>query len=221
MDFQIETIQEGDDRVFEVRSEDSVLGKLRCRWRKRVTISQIEINEDHRKEGLGSALMHELVKQALSEKIDCIECHISQPAEDEEDDVAYFLWRCGFTPWLFEDGMIRYVLWMWNDDTTTGETAPSPDVLDSDDDPDAADDLDPEDLEQYLNHDANEASDNGISEKKSALHESPQIDPMGPEDMICKRCLYRLDGPNAGECHKYFYKPDSVFTEDKCEFYVG
>ena len=221
MDFQIVTKQEGDDRIFEVRSEDTILGKLRCRWRKRVTISQIEINEDHRREGLGSAVMHELVMQALSEKVDCIECHISQPSEDEEDDVAYFLWRCGFTPWLQEGNVIRYVLWMWNDDAAVRKADPVPDLLDADDDPDAADDLEPEDLERYLNYDADEASDNGASEKKSALHEDLQIDPIGTEDMICGRCLYRLDGPNTGECHKYFYKPDSVFTEDKCVYYTG
>ena len=216
MDFQIDTKTEGDDRIFELRSEEAVLGKLSCRWRKRVVISRIEIEESCRREGLGSAIMHELVKQALSEKVDCIECHIPQQADDEEDDIAYFLWRCGFVPWLQEDEEIRYVLWLWNDDAAVRKAAAEPDGTDADD----GDDLDLEDAESYLSSENDDPGSEAVG-KESALNEDPQIDPMGPEDMICGRCLYRLDGPNSGECHKYGYKPDTVFTEDWCEYYVS
>ncbi len=217
MDFKIVTKQVGDDRIFEMRSEEAVIGKLRCRWRKRVMISLIEIDKDHQRKGLGSALIHELIKQAVSDKIDCIECNISQQAEDEEGDIAYFLWRCGFTPWQQDGDVIRYVLWMWNDDAAVLKAAPAPDPMDADGD----DDLDLEDAEAYFNSQNDVDPDNEAVGKKSALHEDPQIDPLGPEDMICGRCLYRMDGPNNGECRKYFYKPDTVFTEDKCEFYTG
>ena len=214
MDYQIVTKPEGDDRVFEIRAGETVLGTLRCRWRKRILISQLEIAEDHRREGLGSTLMHELVKQAISEKADCIECFISQQTDDGEYDVAYFLWRCGLTPWLQEDEEIRYVLWLWNDDAAVQKASALQDALDIEDDQD----LDDEDL---LLEPEDEGSGNGALERESALNEDPQIDPLGPEDLICGRCLYRLDGPNSGECHKYSYKPDEVFTEDRCEYYTG
>ena len=217
MDYQIVTKPEGDDRVFEIRAGETVLGTLRCRWRKRILISQLEIAEDHRREGLGSTLMHELVKQAISEKADCIECFIPQQTDDGEDDAAFFLWRCGLTPWLQEDEEIRYVLWLWNDDAAVRKAAAELDAIDADD----GDDLDLEDAESYLNSENDEDPGSEAVGKESALYEDPQIDPLGPEDLICGRCLYRLDGPNSGECHKYSYKPDEVFTEDRCEYYTG
>lgn len=54
---------------------------------------------------------------------------------------------------------------------------------------------------------------------KSRFEESPFFEPVTNDDLICKDCVYRLEGKDVMVCEKYDVKPESVLTEDQCEEY--
>ena len=185
---------EGDMKILSLRTEEGeVCAQVRCRWRTRVLLYRIEVAEEKRREGIGSALIHELVRRCIADRIDCIECFLPNAkagTSEEEDDIPYFLWRCGFIPWQEEEEETRYVFWLWDEEKEEPENPGfSPEPF--------------------------------IEGRLSPLNENPVIDPFGPEDLICGKCLYRMKGRNTGECHKYSYKPDEIITEDRCDFYIS
>lgn len=55
--------------------------------------------------------------------------------------------------------------------------------------------------------------------KKSNFEEGPMFEPVTNEDLICRDCVYRLEGKDVMVCEKYDKKPDSVISEDTCEEY--
>ena len=185
---------EGDTKILSLMSEDKeVYARVRCRWRTRVLLYRIEVAEEKRRQGIGSALMHELVKRCIEDHIDCIECFLPNAqngSSEEEDDIPYFLWRCGFTPWQEEEEETRYVFWLWDEEKEEPADRPYEPVP-------------------------------FVEGRISPQNENPVIDSLGAEDMICGSCLYRMKGRNTGECHKYSYKLDEIITDDRCDFYVS
>jgi len=53
----------------------------------------------------------------------------------------------------------------------------------------------------------------------SNFEHEPVFEPVTNEDLICRDCVYRMEGRNVMKCEKYDVKPDSVITEDSCEEY--
>jgi hypothetical protein len=54
---------------------------------------------------------------------------------------------------------------------------------------------------------------------QSRFEEEAFLEPVTNEDLICRDCVYRLDGGDVMKCEKYDVKPDSVISEDDCEEY--
>ncbi|MCR4589310.1 MAG: hypothetical protein K5668_00630 [Lachnospiraceae bacterium] len=54
---------------------------------------------------------------------------------------------------------------------------------------------------------------------RSNFEEGPLLEPVTNEDLICRDCVYRLEGGDVMVCEKYDVKPDSVITDDSCEEY--
>ena len=53
----------------------------------------------------------------------------------------------------------------------------------------------------------------------SRFDSQPVFEPVTNEDLICRDCVYRLEGGNVMICEKYNQKPDTVITEGECEEY--
>lgn len=54
----------------------------------------------------------------------------------------------------------------------------------------------------------------------SHFEEDPVFEPVTIDDLICRDCVYRLEGlNNVMVCEKFDVKPDSVIKEDTCEEY--
>ena len=53
----------------------------------------------------------------------------------------------------------------------------------------------------------------------SNFENEPVFEPVTNDDLICRDCVYRLDGKDVLKCEKYDVKPDSVIAEDYCEEY--
>ena len=54
---------------------------------------------------------------------------------------------------------------------------------------------------------------------RSNFEEEPLFEPVTNEDLICRDCVYRLEGTDVMVCEKYDVKPESVITEDSCDEY--
>ena len=54
---------------------------------------------------------------------------------------------------------------------------------------------------------------------RSNFDSEPLFEPVTNEDLVCKDCVYRIDGKDVMICEKYDVKLDSVIAEDYCEEY--
>ena len=176
-------------------------GRLLYRKRGRVRIYELEVKPELRRQGIGSALMHRLVQMALEGRAYLIELFLSKDRAEitEENDILYFLWRCGLEPVDEDDTNIHYEI----------------QLNDLPEEPD-------EEANQRIIEEISRTDPKGDGDEPvSRLAYQPAILPVTNADLICGNCVYRTGGSDVLACHRYRTKPMRVLTQDVCDYHAA
>ena len=217
----------GED-VYELTavSGKKTVGRLEYRRRSRLRIHSIEVPEEYRNQGVGSALVHNLALKGIEDGRYMIEAFLT-----EDSDLGYFLWRCGLEPVNQNEKGTHYALLLNRPADNIKEDSVrvlqerilSLSEEDNTDDSES-DDLSQMDYESLTDLDSGEqegTTDADKDDRFTRFASAVEFDPVTNADLICGSCIYRTTGKNVMSCHKYADKPYKVLTDDECEFYLG
>lgn len=202
-------------------------GHLVYRRRDRVRVYSIEVVPEQRRQGVGSALMHHLVRLTKEREGYMMETYLPTELTDihVEDAPAYFLWRCGMEPESESELGTHYVLRLDRPVEQPEEMIP-PEMQELvmtpvteaivEDEESGTDDQ----IREIL---ASVEEEGMIEEEETAasrLAQPPVMQMLTDADLICGSCIYRSTGRYVMSCHKYADKPYEVLTDDECEYYT-